>query len=112
MKTLESNAAGYNASAIRKVAGYKNVRGGVLIQHGTGDDNVHFQNAAALVDTLVGAGVTPEKLQVQWFTDSDHGIRYHGGNVFLYRQLSKRLYEEKKRKEKGEAHQWSKKSVL
>ncbi|GIK03415.1 diacylglycerol pyrophosphate phosphatase [Aspergillus viridinutans] len=112
MKTLKSNAAGYNASAIRKVAGYKNVRGGVLIQHGTGDDNVHFQNAAALVDTLVGAGVTPEKLQVQWFTDSDHGIRYHGGNVFLYRQLSKRLYEEKKRKDKGEAHQWSKKSVL
>ncbi|KAF4242545.1 hypothetical protein CNMCM8980_000503 [Aspergillus fumigatiaffinis] len=112
MKTLESNAAGYNASAIRKVAGYKNVRGGVLIQHGTGDDNVHFQNAAALVDTLVGAGVTPEKLQVQWFTDSDHGIRYHGGSVFLYRQLSKRLYEEKKRKEKSEAHQWSKKTVL
>jgi dipeptidyl-peptidase-4 len=112
MKTLESNAAGYNASAIRKVAGYKNVRGGVLIQHGTGDDNVHFQNAAALVDTLVGAGVTPEKLQVQWFTDSDHGIRYHGGSVFLYRQLSKKLYEEKKRKEKSEAHQWSKKSVL
>jgi dipeptidyl-peptidase-4 len=112
MKTLESNAAGYNASAIRKVAGYKNVRGGVLIQHGTGDDNVHFQNAAALVDTLVGAGVTPEKLQVQWFTDSDHGIRYHGGSVFLYRQLSKRLYDEKKRKEKSEAHQWSKKSVL
>ncbi|RHZ51514.1 diacylglycerol pyrophosphate phosphatase [Aspergillus turcosus] len=112
MKTLESNAAGYNASAIRAVAGYKSVPGGVLIQHGTGDDNVHFQNAAALVDTLVGAGVTPEKLQVQWFTDSDHGIRYHGGNVFLYRQLSKRLYEEKKRKEKGKAHQWSKKSVL
>jgi dipeptidyl-peptidase-4 len=56
--------------------------------------------------------VTPEKLQVQWFTDSDHGIRYHGGSVFLYRQLSKKLYEEKKRKEKGEAHQWSKKSVL
>jgi dipeptidyl-peptidase-4 len=111
MKTLESNAAGYNASAIRAVAGYKNVPGGVLIQHGTGDDNVHFQNAAALVDTLVGAGVTPEKLQVQWFTDSDHGIRYHGGNVFLYRQLSKRLYEEKKRKEKGKAHQWSKKSA-
>ncbi|RHZ48584.1 prolyl dipeptidyl peptidase DppIV [Aspergillus thermomutatus] len=112
MKTLESNGGGYNASAIRNVVGYKNVRGGVLIQHGTGDDNVHFQNAAALVDTLVGAGVTPEKLQVQWFTDSDHGIRYHGGNVFLYRQLSKRLYEEKKRKEKGKGHQWSKKSVL
>ncbi|PKX92845.1 prolyl dipeptidyl peptidase DppIV [Aspergillus novofumigatus IBT 16806] len=112
MKTLESNAAGYNASAIRKVAGYKNVRGGVLIQHGTGDDNVHFQNAAALVDTLVGAGVTPDKLQVQWFTDSDHGIRYHGGSVFLYRQLSKKLYEEKNRKDKGKTHQWSKKSVL
>ncbi|EAW10396.1 prolyl dipeptidyl peptidase DppIV [Aspergillus clavatus NRRL 1] len=110
MKTLQENANGYNASAIWDVAGYKNVRGGVLIQHGTGDDNVHFQNAAALVDRLVGEGVSPDKLQVQWFTDSDHGIRYHGGSVFLYRQLAKRLYEEKHRK-KSEGHQWSKRSL-
>ncbi|RPA96803.1 hypothetical protein L873DRAFT_1693372 [Choiromyces venosus 120613-1] len=82
MKLLTTNAAGYNASAIRKTAGFKNVAGGFLIQHGTGDDNVHFQNSAALVDTL----------------------------VFLYKQLAKALYEERRRKNEGK-HQWSRRGL-
>ncbi|GES62357.1 extracellular dipeptidyl-peptidase Dpp4 [Aspergillus terreus] len=106
MKTLSTNAAGYNTSAIHDPAGFKSVSGGFLVQHGTGDDNVHFQNAAALVDLLMGEGVSPVKMQVQWFTDSDHGIRYHGGRPFLYKQLAKRLYEEKQRR-REEKHQWS-----
>lgn len=108
MKTLSTNEDGYNTTAIRRTEGFKNVEGGFLIQHGTGDDNVHFQNAAALVDTLIGDGVTPEQMQVQWFTDSDHSINYNGGNVFLYRQLAQRLYEEKKRSGAEDTHQWSK----
>ncbi|KAL4803382.1 putative dipeptidyl peptidase 4, partial [Aspergillus unguis] len=109
MKTLSTNEEGYNTTAIRRTDGFKNVAGGFLIQHGTGDDNVHFQNSAALVDTLIGDGVTPEKMQVQWFTDSDHSINYNGGTVYLYRQLAKRLYEEKNRGTKLQ-HQWSKRS--
>ncbi|KAL2812339.1 putative dipeptidyl peptidase 4 [Aspergillus cavernicola] len=109
MKSLSTNAEGYNTTAIRHTEGFKKVAGGFLIQHGTGDDNVHFQNAAALVDELIGDGVTPEQMQVQWFTDSDHSINYNGGNVFVYRQLSQRLYDEKRRTEKEEQHQWSKK---
>lgn len=107
MKTLSTNEEGYNTTAIRQTDGFKNVVGGFLVQHGTGDDNVHFQNSAALVDTLIGDGVTPEQMQVQWFTDSAHSINYNGGNVFLYRQLAERLYEEKNRAGK-EHHQWSK----
>ncbi|KAL2812949.1 dipeptidyl peptidase IV N-terminal region-domain-containing protein [Aspergillus granulosus] len=108
MKTLSANAEGYNTTAIRNSEGFKNVAGGFLVQHGTGDDNVHFQNAAALVDLLIGDGVTPEKMQVQWFTDSDHSINYNGGSVFLYRQLAQRLYAEKNRSHKEDHHQWSK----
>ncbi|KAL4933207.1 prolyl dipeptidyl peptidase DppIV [Aspergillus undulatus] len=110
MKTLETNEDGYNSTAIRRTEGFKNVAGGFLIQHGTGDDNVHFQNAAALVDTLIGDGVTPEQMQVQWFTDSDHSINYNGASVFLYRQLAQRLYEEKIRTGEEDSHQWSKRS--
>ncbi|KAL4893823.1 putative dipeptidyl peptidase 4 [Aspergillus ambiguus] len=111
MKTLSTNAEGYNASAIRRTAGFKNVSGGFLIQHGTGDDNVHFQNSAALVDLLVGEGISPERMAVQWFTDSDHSIRYNGGRVFLYKQLAKRLYDEKHRRREGQ-HQWIKRGSL
>ncbi|KAF9887099.1 diacylglycerol pyrophosphate phosphatase [Aspergillus nanangensis] len=107
MKTLATNAAGYNQSAIRRSAGFKQVGGGFLVQHGTGDDNVHFQNAAALVDRLMGEGVSPEKMQTQWFTDSDHNIRYNGGSEFLYKELAKRLYAEKNRGPPEKAHQWS-----
>ncbi|KAF2837030.1 hypothetical protein M501DRAFT_1018431 [Patellaria atrata CBS 101060] len=111
LPTNDSNAEGYTTGAVHSTAGFKNIAGGVLIQHGTGDDNVHFQNSAALVDLLVGEGVSPEKVQVQWFTDSDHSIVYNGGNNFLYRQLSIRLFEEKHREGEGGGHQWSRRRV-
>lgn len=74
--------------------------------------NVHFQNAAALIDLLMGSSVSPEKLQHTFFTDSDHNINYHGATRFLYKQLSKKLFEEKKRVGdlKG-GHQWSKRAA-
>lgn len=109
-----TNDANYTTTSVRKVAGFKNIAGGVLLQHGTGDDNVHFQNSAALVDTLIGGGVSPDKLQVQYFTDSDHDIGYNGGNRFLYRQLAKRLWEEKVRvvgNETRPSHQWQRRMV-
>lgn len=111
MKTYEQNEAGYNVSAVRKPEGFQNVRGSFLIQHGTGDDNVHFQHSAALVDLLVGAGVSPAKMDATWFTDSDHGIRYNGGSAFQYKELTMKLYEEKHRNFTQEKHQWSRKDL-
>lgn len=111
MKTPAANAEGYEASAVRDAAGFRALRGGFLVQHGTGDDNVHFQNAAALADLLMGAGVGPEKLEVTWFTDSDHSIRYNGQNAFVYRQLSKKLFDEKRRDGSGGGHQWSRRGL-
>ncbi|KAF8246603.1 extracellular dipeptidyl-peptidase Dpp4 [Wilcoxina mikolae CBS 423.85] len=106
MKTLEMNKAGYAESAVLKPNGFKNVAGGVLVQHGTGDDNVHFQNSAVMIDILTNAGVPPQKLDVQWFTDSDHSNNFHGATKFLYKQLTGKLFEEKNRKG-GKKHQWS-----
>ncbi|KAF2277364.1 seprase [Westerdykella ornata] len=112
MKTPDINPEGYNKSRVHDTTGFKNIAGGVVIQHGTGDDNVHFQNSAALVDLLMGDRVTPEKLQAQWFTDSDHSIVYNNGGKFLYRQLSKKLYEEKQRTEDSRGgHQWSRRGA-
>jgi dipeptidyl-peptidase-4 len=105
--TPQDNAA-YDRAAVRNATGFKNIAGGVLIQHGTGDDNVHYQHTATMVDTLIGQGVPPEKLQIMPFTDSDHSINYNNQNTFLYKQLTKRLYEEKMRVVgRQERHQWT-----
>ncbi|KAF2757516.1 hypothetical protein EJ05DRAFT_476765 [Pseudovirgaria hyperparasitica] len=110
MKTPALNPAGYNISGVYNTTGFKTVDGGFLIQHGSGDDNVHWQNSAVLVDRLVGAGVGPERMQVQWFTDSDHGIMYNGANSFLYKQLTRFVWQMKNRKDGAVQHQWSKRA--
>jgi dipeptidyl-peptidase-4 len=59
----------------------------------------------------MGAGVSPEKFDVTYFTDSDHSIVYNKQGVYLYKQLTTKLFEEKQRKGSGGGHQWSKKAV-
>ncbi|KAF3924917.1 Seprase [Orbilia brochopaga] len=116
MKTYAQNAAGYNTTAVRHSAGFKNIKGSFSILHGTGDDNVHYQNSASLVNLLVRESVPPSKMHMFAFTDSDHGISYDGAYPWLYKYLTERLFVEKKRvveeQGMGLVHQWSKKSLV
>lgn len=73
---------------------------------------MHFQNAAVLVDTLTVASVSPKKMHVQWFTDNDHSINFHGATTLIYKQMARYFWAEKERKEAGrgeQAHQFDKK---
>lgn len=108
MKTLEENEDGYRETAVHAADGFKNVRGGFAVLHGTGDDNVHYQHAAALVDLLVGEGVSPEKMRMFAFTDSDHRINYNNAGLYLYRFLTERLFDEVEREVEAEeeTHGW------
>ncbi|KAK5058935.1 hypothetical protein LTR84_011199 [Exophiala bonariae] len=109
MKTPETNEAGYNETAVRNSTGFKDIQGGVAIMHGSGDDNVHAQNTAALIDLLVSEGVSPSHLDMFIFTDATHSINTRGGSTYIYRYLSKFLYEELQRVPEEElVHQWSK----
>ncbi|CAJ2505761.1 Uu.00g131550.m01.CDS01 [Anthostomella pinea] len=110
MKTSQTNPDGYNKTAVRNPEGFKNIVGGFSIMHGLGDDNVHYQNTAALVDLLVGAGVPPIKMQWRTFTDSDHSISYHGATTYLYKFMTELLYREKIRTDEGLAHQWTRRA--
>lgn len=110
MKKLEDNLQGYTDTSVHNATGFKNIAGGFSLLHGTGDDNVHYQHAASLVDFLLAEGVTPAKMRMFAFTDSTHSISYNGDSLYLYRFLTQRLYDEVKRKVGTEAlvHQWSK----
>jgi len=74
MLTPQENESGYNKSSVNNMEGFKNAH--YLLMHGSGDDNVHFQHTLDLLDKFTGAQVRGYKLRV--FTDSDHGMSFHG----------------------------------
>jgi dipeptidyl-peptidase-4 len=49
----DGNPAGYQAASLLPLASH--LRGNLLLMHGAGDDNVHFQNSEELINALVAA---------------------------------------------------------
>ncbi|KAJ2477206.1 Dpp4p [Coemansia sp. RSA 2320] len=88
MKTPDANAGGYKASAVSNSTAFRNAK--FLVQHGSGDDNVHLQNTLALVDLLQSNNVPGFEMAV--YTDSDHGIYTHNVRPALYARMSNFLF--------------------
>ena len=84
MHTPQQNPDGYNQSRVHDFEGFKNVTR-FLLMHGTGDDNVHFQNSLQLVDSFDLAGI--ENYDMFVFPDSDHSIRWHNAGIIVYDRL-------------------------
>ncbi len=66
----KNNPEGYEKSAATKYA--ENLKGKLLIIHGTLDDNVHFQNTVQLVNELISKN---KQFSVMIYPNRDHGIR-------------------------------------
>jgi dipeptidyl-peptidase-4 len=73
----QDNPSGYDDNSPTKHA--DKLKGHFLLIHGTGDDNVHFQNAVALEDALIDAG---KQFKSFYYPDEPHGIR--GGKKRLH----------------------------
>jgi dipeptidyl-peptidase 4 len=77
MRTPRENEEGYRITApVRNAA---NLRGRFLLIHGTGDDNVHFQNSVQLAGALQAAG---KQFQLMAYPNRNHSIS--GGNTSLH----------------------------
>ena len=77
------NAAGYTkGSPITYVRGLK---GNLLVVHGSGDDNVHAQNTAVLVDSLVAAN---RPFQLMIYPNRTHSISGGGTSEHLFGLLT------------------------
>jgi len=67
------------------------LEGNLLIIHGTGDDNVHYQGAEALINKLIGAG---KKFSMMAYPNRSHGIREGEGTTrHLYGLMTDYLAE-------------------
>ena len=75
---LKDNEDGYNKSAAVNYA--KNLKGKLLVVHGTGDDNVHYQNTERLIDELVKHNKT---FTMMAYPNRSHGI-YEGPGTRLH----------------------------
>lgn len=68
LQTPQLNASGYDDNSPTTYA--DKLKGKFLLIHGTGDDNVHFQNSVALEDGLIRAG---KQFRSFYYPDLPHG---------------------------------------
>jgi dipeptidyl-peptidase 4 len=77
LKTPQLNAAGYDDNS--PITHAKKLKGNFLLIHGTGDDNVHYQNSIDFINALVKANC---QFQSFAYPNRNHGI--YGGNTRLH----------------------------
>lgn len=83
LQTPQENPAGYDDNSPINFA--KDLKGKFLLVHGTGDDNVHFQNSVMFSEALIQAN---KQFEQAYYPNKNHGI-YGGNTTFhLYTRLT------------------------
>lgn len=83
MDTPQNNADGYDSNSPTTHAA--KLKGNYLLVHGTGDDNVHFQNAVTLQNVLIGEG---KQFDSFYYPDRAHGISKDNARMHLFTMLT------------------------
>jgi dipeptidyl-peptidase 4 len=77
LQTPQENPVGYDDNS--PINFVSKLKGKYLLVHGTGDDNVHFQNSVEMITALVKAN---KQFDLFIYPDKNHGI--YGGNTRLH----------------------------
>jgi dipeptidyl-peptidase-4 len=91
MGLLKDNPAGYAQSDVTK--GAANLHGALMLAHGTGDDNVHFQNSMQMIDALIKAG-KPFRLMI--YPNKTHSIAGSDARDHLFHMIEDHFERELK----------------
>jgi dipeptidyl-peptidase-4 len=83
MRKPEENKEGYDNNAPETMA--SKLKGKFLLIHGTGDDNVHFQNSVMLVNNLIRAN---KDFDSEYYPNRAHGISGGATRLHLYRRMT------------------------
>jgi dipeptidyl-peptidase 4 len=88
LRTPQENPSGYDSNSPATYAA--NLEGKFLLIHGTGDDNVHFENSVALADALIAEG---KQFSSFYYPDRTHGIYSRNARVHLYTMMTNFILE-------------------
>ena len=91
MGLLKDNKQGYEQSSPALSAA--NLHGALLLVHGTGDDNVHFQNSIQMIDALIKAG---KQFELMIYPNKTHSIAGHDARVHLFTMIAEHFERELK----------------
>ncbi len=91
MGQLKDDPGGYGESDVTKAAA--NLHGALLLAHGTGDDNVHFQNSMQMIDALIKAG---KQFQLMIYPNKTHGIAGSDSRDHLFHMIDDHFVRELK----------------
>ena len=83
MRTPQENPEGYDRGAPLNYA--DRLEGEFLLVHGTGDDNVHYQNSVQLVDRLEAAN---KQFELRIYPNKTHSIAGRTTRVNLYNLMT------------------------
>jgi dipeptidyl-peptidase 4 len=91
MGQLKDDPDGYAQSDVTKSAA--NLRGSLLLVHGTGDDNVHFQNSMQMIEALEKAG---KQFQLMIYPNKTHSISGPDVRAHLFHMIENHFEQELK----------------
>lgn len=88
MQKPQDNADGYDKNS--PINFVKDIKGKYLIVHGTGDDNVHFQNTVEMVNEMIKYNIPFDS---EFYPNRNHGI--YGGytRLHLYNRMTNFILE-------------------
>lgn len=83
LRTPQENPSGYDDNSPINFA--KNLKGKFLLIHGTGDDNVHFQNSVMFSEALIQANVPFDQA---YYPNRSHNISGGNTSIHLYTKMT------------------------
>ncbi len=83
MRKPQDNKDGYSLNS--PITMVSKLKGKLLLVHGTGDDNVHFQNSIMLVDELIKAG---KSFDSEYYPNKNHSIPGAATRLHLYQRMT------------------------
>jgi dipeptidyl-peptidase-4 len=91
MGQLKDDPTGYAESDVTQAAA--NLHGALMLAHGTGDDNVHFQNSVQMIDALIKAG---KQFRLMIYPNKTHSISGSDARDHLFHMIEDHFERELK----------------